>query len=95
MARQGVTPFLAQNGEKEGKAYQLINNAAFELSPTYPIQLIVPSGMTEKDLLRCASFRTKERLPILTYFYEYQPQCYASLFRCSQNKGGLLDLRCP
>lgn len=50
--------------------------------------------MDDKDIARCASFRTKERLPILSYFYQYQPSSFASLFRCSQNKGGILTSRC-
>ena len=51
--------------------------------------------MDDKEIAKCANFRTKERLPILTYFYQYQPSSFASLFRCSQNKGGILTNRCP
>lgn len=32
---------------------------------------------------------------MLTFFYQYKPNNYASLFRCSQTKGGLLTTRSP
>jgi myotubularin-related protein 1/2 len=94
--RMGVEPFIGKHGEhKEGKAYQLLDNSPFELSHTYPAKLIVPGNLTETEISRCADFRTKERLPILTYFYQYKPNAFSSLFRCSQTKGGLLAIRCP
>ena len=29
----------------------------------------------------------------MTFFYEYSPQMFTSLFRCSQTKGGILNAR--
>ena len=50
-------------------AYQLVDNSSFELSPTYSELFIVPIGMAQNDIIRCSKFRTKERLPILTYLF--------------------------
>lgn len=76
MRRQQVWKYTyssAKDGPQPDRkhAYQLVDNSSFELSPTYPEQFIVPIAMTPNDIIRCSKFRTKERLPILTYFYEY------------------------
>jgi hypothetical protein len=99
MRRQQVWKYT-YNSKKDGPeassrhAYQLVDNSSFELSPTYPETFIVPLGLTQHDIMRCSKFRTKERLPILTYFFEYQRESFSSLFRCSQTKGGIMTSRC-
>lgn len=50
--------------------------------------------MNDNELQRCAKFRTKERLPVLTYFARNVPGKQAVLFRCSQNKAGWMTSRC-
>jgi myotubularin-related protein 1/2 len=55
---------------------------------------VVPLRMSLESLIKCSKFRTKERLPIMTFFYEYEPKMFTSLFRCSQIKGGILNARC-
>ena len=73
--------------------YQIVYNNSFEVCQTYPEAVVVPAGMSRQDIAKCSKFRTKERLPILCLLYEYQPNCYCSLFRCSQTKGGILGSR--
>jgi hypothetical protein len=97
MERQGVWSFTVSPQQQNPRpaAYQLVDNHDFQLSPTYPPYLIVPAKLTAAEIAKCAKFRTKERLPMLTFFYQYKPNNYASLFRCSQTKGGLLTTRSP
>jgi hypothetical protein len=44
-------------------------NAKFEFSPTYPAAFWVPSELTDKELGKVKSFRSKGRLPALVYNY--------------------------
>ena len=46
-----------------------------------------------ENLKKCAAFRTKERFPALTFALEYMPSKFSTLFRCSQNKVGVLNSR--
>jgi hypothetical protein len=97
MQRQGLTDYVFDCDREQSPlpahAYQIIDNKDFSISPTYPKQLIVPIGLSPAEVVSCSRFRTKERLPILTYFYEYQPEMFVSLFRCSQIKSGILSNR--
>jgi myotubularin-related protein 6/7/8 len=98
MHRQGVTEKTFNPAHHPAPlpshAYQLLDNKDFGLSYTYPRELIVPLGLTLGEVVACSRFRTKERLPILTFLYEYRPGRFSSLFRCSQIKSGLFSARC-
>lgn len=39
--------------------YKWVDNTNWELSPTYPELLVIPSKMSFENLKKCASFRTK------------------------------------
>ena len=54
---------------------------------------MIPSKLTDSELKKCAQFRTKERFPALTFLLEYKANKYSALFRCSQNKVGVLYAR--
>lgn len=44
-------------------------NARYEFSPTYPASFWVPADLTERELGKVKSFRSKGRLPALAYSY--------------------------
>jgi len=61
-------------------------NSSYQLCPTYPAELLVPAAATP-DLVRgSAKFRSKGRLPALTF---YHSSTGAALVRCSQPLSGL------
>jgi myotubularin-related protein 1/2 len=69
-------------------------NKNFKLCETYPEFLIEPAQMTDEDLKQASQYRTKNRLPIMTY-YHYNPnsdddKCVPTIWRSAQNKGGLM-----
>ena len=54
---------------------------------------MVPSRMSDDALTKCSKFRSRNRMPSLTYVYEYQPGCYSSMYRSSQSKTGVKNNR--
>ncbi|EQC34005.1 hypothetical protein SDRG_08223 [Saprolegnia diclina VS20] len=64
-------------------------NASYELCPTYPSTLFVPTSMSDDALTEAAKFRSKRRLPVLTWLH---PRTGAPLCRSSQPKSGVLRM---
>ena len=56
-------------------------NMNYGLCPTYGKELYFPSTCTESDIQGCAKHRSKQRLPILTYYHHQTNSC---IYRCSQ-----------
>lgn len=65
-------------------------NTNYELCDTYPRYLYVPSTCTNNILLGSARFRSRGRLPVLTYLHSNK----AAICRCSQPLSGF-STRCP
>lgn len=65
-------------------------NEKFELCQTYPPVLVVPVKITDNDLREAAVHRTKNRLPVLTYYYN-KHGCHSSIWRSSQSKSGVTN----
>eukprot|EP01134_Creolimax_fragrantissima_P001748 CFRG1748T1 len=65
-------------------------NRRFGLCATYPRELYVPAGCSDEMLTECAAFRSRQRLPILSYLYSKNQ---SSLTRCSQPKVGIQSKR--
>jgi len=61
-------------------------NNEYRLCPTYPAQLMVPTSAQTSLVNGCAKFRSKGRLPVLTYYHQ---STGAALLRCSQPLSGL------
>ena len=70
---------------KSNKQFRILNNNDFKLCATYPKSLIVPYDMSDEELKKSSQFRTKERLPTLTYRYKKNGNC---IWRSSQTKSG-------
>lgn len=49
------------------KDYKILDNRDWKICSTYPKVLVVPSRLSFDYILRCAKFRSRERLPVLTY----------------------------
>lgn len=77
--RQGVPNYLWQ-------ATTL--NAQYELCDTYPSFICVPTSLDDPTIIASARFRSKNRLPVLSYFNKRNQ---AVICRCSQPLSGLLQ----
>ena len=51
---------------------------------TYPKELIIPYLMTLEEIEKCASFRSKNRLPVLSYYYKIDEKRVSTLWRSAQ-----------
>jgi len=60
-------------------------NFNYDFSPTYPRQLFVPASASNQVLVGSAAFRSKGRLPVLTYLHNDK---MAAICRCSQPLSG-------
>ncbi|KAG2456653.1 MTMR2 protein, partial [Polypterus senegalus] len=56
-------------------------NEHYELCDTYPAMLLVPANVPDEDLKRVATFRAKNRIPVLSWIH---PESQATVVRCSQ-----------
>ena len=54
------------------------------MCPTYPREFIVPYLLTKEEIEGCSNFRSKNRLPVLSYYYKIDDKRTATLWRCSQ-----------
>ncbi|CAG2110539.1 unnamed protein product [Medioppia subpectinata] len=65
-------------------------NEKYELCDTYPAELAVPSAANDDYLRSVASFRSRGRLPVLSWLH---PESQASITRCSQPLVGMTNKR--
>lgn len=65
-------------------------NENFELCDSYPAILVVPSAASEEDLRQVAQFRSRGRIPVLSWLH---PESQASLTRCAQPLVGVSGKR--
>jgi len=84
--RQGII-LNPNNTNNTNKEYRLIKNENFTLCESYPKKLIIPYNISDEQIRHSAEFRTKNRIPTLTYRYSKNNSC---IWRSSQTKGGIL-----
>ncbi|XP_017565430.1 myotubularin [Pygocentrus nattereri] len=65
-------------------------NSTYELCDTYPTILVVPFKATEEDLRRVATFRSRCRIPVLSWIHR---ENQAVIMRCSQPLVGMSGKR--
>eukprot|EP01047_Picozoa_sp_COSAG01_P047918 COSAG01_NODE_4621_length_4872_cov_3.265451_8_plen_131_part_00 len=58
------------------------------MSPTYPRTIWVPAASTDEDIEEVAQFRSKRRLPALSWVH---PTSHAAIVRCAQPLVGVLS----
>ena len=66
-----------------------IDNSDGNFCSTYPSLLVVPSKVPEREISKTAKFRTRERIPILSYAFKHYHNHkikFTYLWRCSQCK---------
>jgi myotubularin-related protein 1/2 len=95
MKRQGALRNEAVDGKARGSRKGCVwrvsdINADYAFSPTYPRRLVVPGFTTDEQLPAIAKFRSKKRLPVLTYRHQATG---AALLRSSQPLTGLSGQR--
>lgn len=95
--RQGA--LIAEGYDNRGKEkefhYRYLDNSQGKICSTYPMKMVVPTTILDDFLLRSANFRSRERIPVLSFSY----LCSNSgkrvgLWRSSQCKTGLGSIRC-
>ncbi len=72
--------FSRQKALDRGWRLSKVNND-FKFSPTYPQKLCVPAWANDEDLVLMSKFRSKQRMPVLTY---YMARSGAAILRSSQ-----------
>ena len=69
-------------------------NKDFKLCETYPEFLIEPKKISDEDLKTASQYRTKNRLPIMAYYYyntnSDNDNLVPTIWRSAQNKGGIM-----
>ena len=69
-------------------------NKDFKLCETYPEFLIEPSKISDEDLKKASQYRTKNRLPIMSYYFyntnSDDDKNVPTIWRSAQNKGGIM-----
>ncbi|CAD5114829.1 DgyrCDS3867 [Dimorphilus gyrociliatus] len=61
----------------------------YELCDTYPRFLYMPSGVSKTLIKGTSKFRSRGRLPVLSYLHVDQSQSLAAICRCAQPLSGL------
>ncbi|XP_063288158.1 myotubularin-related protein 8 [Pelobates fuscus] len=61
-------------------------NKEYKVCSTYPTSLVVPREASEATIIGSSKFRSKERFPVLSYYFK---QNNAAICRCSQPLSGL------
>jgi hypothetical protein len=85
LARIGVLRVVnPRTGERLYRASTL--NSAYAFSPTYPAVLVFPERASDAHMQVVASFRSKARVPALTWMH---PGNKTTLWRCSQPRVGM------
>ncbi|KAM6144223.1 myotubularin isoform 3-T3 [Erethizon dorsatum] len=65
-------------------------NKCYELCDTYPALLMVPYRASDEDLRRVAAFRSRNRIPVLSWIH---PENKTAIVRCSQPLVGMSGKR--
>ncbi|XP_040122048.1 myotubularin-related protein 8 isoform X1 [Oryx dammah] len=60
-------------------------NRNYEICSTYPPEIVVPKSVTLETVVGSSKFRSKERVPVLSYLYK---ENNAAICRCSQPLSG-------
>jgi myotubularin-related protein 1/2 len=75
--------------------FKILDNRDGKICSTYPEKIIVPSRIPYDSLVRCSKFRSRSRMPALTFLYHYDNDSYSCLYRSSQSKVGVSNSRSP
>jgi myotubularin-related protein 1/2 len=80
-----IQEFKRQNIDfSTSKQFRLFDNDNFKFCESYPKKFIVPFDMTDEEIQKVGEFRTKNRIPALTFRY----QNGSCIWRSSQTRSG-------
>ena len=68
-------------------------NQAFKFCDTYPKVLVVPQNVSDDDLRQVGEFRSKHRIPVVSWLKFDSRKNHAALLRSSQPMVGLTQKR--
>ncbi|ETP06691.1 hypothetical protein F441_16957 [Phytophthora nicotianae CJ01A1] len=88
--RLGFLSAKKQPEEDGAITWRLLKNSKFRFSPTYPQLMVVPSLMSEEQLVQSARFRSLARLPVVVWRH---PVNKSVLSRSSQPNYGMAGNR--
>ncbi|ETP42310.1 hypothetical protein F442_10771 [Phytophthora nicotianae P10297] len=88
--RLGLLSPVEQPNEEGRITWRLLKNSKFRFSPTYPQLMVVPSLMSEEQLVQSARFRSRARLPVVVWRH---PVNKSVLSRSSQPNYGMAGNR--
>jgi myotubularin-related protein 1/2 len=66
-------------------------NRDYALCDSYPAVLMVPTNVSDAEVVKCSKFRSSRRLPALSWVH---PTHGSAIVRCSQPLGGIKGRRC-
>ena len=81
---------FARQGIQGSQTWRLVDNEKYELVPTYPRRFIVPAKLNDNDLKEVAQYRSRGRLPVVTWVHPKG----CSMSRSSQPLAGIKSKRC-
>lgn len=91
---KSIAASVAQEYERMGaigNAWRVTDvNSDYALCPTYPSTLVVPESIGDNVLAHAARFRSKGRIPVLSYFHSLN-KC--TITRCAQPLVGMRQAR--
>lgn len=67
-------------GQNPERPFVVFPNEDFKVCATYPSVTLAPHSMSQQELLACSKFRSKNRMPTLTYYHK---DTGCSIWRCS------------
>jgi hypothetical protein len=87
--RQGL--YFNNETQNSSSSWRVSNiNDRFKFCDTYPRTLVVPKTISDNVLIHASKFRSKNRIPVLSYYYAVNG---CTITRCSQPLVGLKQSR--
>ncbi|EGR33585.1 myotubularin-related protein 2, putative [Ichthyophthirius multifiliis] len=78
------------NIQNQNYMFRYIDNSFGQICPTYPPLIAIPFKVSNEYAIKCSRYRSRERLPALTYAYKKRnSQEFTTLWRCAQCKPGI------
>ena len=71
--------------------WRIFDNSKYQLCSTYPPYLAIPKEINDQQLLNAANFRSKQRVPVITFRYKLSG---AVMIRSSQPMVGITNRSC-
>jgi len=86
-----MTAEYRRQGISDRSEWKIYDNSNYALCDSYPLQVVIPARIGDNDLKIAAEYRSKRRLPVVTYLHK---ETGAVLTRSSQPLVGLTFKNC-